>query len=176
MVKGVKFLSRLLNASCSDVITVPLFFSLPPKPPPPPCLNLLDFLTTWLFLLSKQENWCQTNTGISIFFYLLTFAFRKQWFPFIASRKLKESEWKRMSIYLLLRSTKENAYFSSPAGSVLVAMTPDFRVWAPSWTGWHILPRSHGFSFLRPGTGFWWNIGEFVFAVGLFIVSLTDFN
>ena len=34
--KFVKFLSRLLNASCSDVITVPLFFSLPPKPPPPP--------------------------------------------------------------------------------------------------------------------------------------------
>ena len=36
MVKGVKFLSRLLNASCGDVITVPLFFSLPPKPPPSP--------------------------------------------------------------------------------------------------------------------------------------------
>ena len=35
MVKGVKFLSRLLKASCSDVITFPLFFSLPPKPPPP---------------------------------------------------------------------------------------------------------------------------------------------
>ena len=33
-----------------------------------------------------------------------------------------------VSIYLLLRSTKENAYFSSPAGSVLSAMTPDFRV------------------------------------------------
>ena len=32
MVKGVKFLSRLLNASYSDVITVPLFFS-PPQPP-----------------------------------------------------------------------------------------------------------------------------------------------
>ena len=28
MVKGVKFLSRLLNVSCSDVVTVPLFFSL----------------------------------------------------------------------------------------------------------------------------------------------------
>ena len=36
MVKGVKFLSRLLNASCSDVITVPRFFSLPPKQTPPP--------------------------------------------------------------------------------------------------------------------------------------------
>ena len=35
MVKGVKFLSRLLNASCSDVITVPLFFSLPPIRPRP---------------------------------------------------------------------------------------------------------------------------------------------
>ena len=34
--KGVKFLSRLLNASCIDVITVPLFFSLPLKPPPAP--------------------------------------------------------------------------------------------------------------------------------------------
>ena len=32
----MKFLSRLVNTSCSDVITVPLFFSLPPKPPPPP--------------------------------------------------------------------------------------------------------------------------------------------
>ena len=34
--KGVKFLSRLLNASCIDVITVPLCFSLPLKPPPAP--------------------------------------------------------------------------------------------------------------------------------------------
>ena len=34
IVKGVKFLSRLLNVSCSDVIRVPLFFSLPTKPPP----------------------------------------------------------------------------------------------------------------------------------------------
>ena len=32
----MKFLSCLLNESCSDVITVPVFFSLPPKPPPPP--------------------------------------------------------------------------------------------------------------------------------------------
>ena len=33
--KKLEILSRLLNAGCSDVVTVPLFFSLPPKPPPP---------------------------------------------------------------------------------------------------------------------------------------------
>ena len=35
MVKSVKFLSRLLNASCSDVITVPLFSCFLPNRPRP---------------------------------------------------------------------------------------------------------------------------------------------
>ena len=29
----------------------------------------------------------------------------------------------------------------------------DLKVWVPSWTGWHILPRSHVHSFSCPGTG-----------------------
>ena len=45
MVKGVKFLSRLLNASCSDVITVPLFFSLPPIRPRP--LSSFNTYASW---------------------------------------------------------------------------------------------------------------------------------
>ena len=45
IVKGVKFLSRLLNVSCSDVITVPLFFSLPTKPPRP--LSSFETHTRW---------------------------------------------------------------------------------------------------------------------------------
>ena len=46
-------------------------------------------------------------------------------------------------INVLLRSTKENAYYSTlvPAGftkvpRVLLWMTYDFTVWAPSWTDW----------------------------------------
>ena len=46
MIKGVKFLSRLLNASCSDVITVPFFFlaSNPNRPRP---LSGLDSPARW---------------------------------------------------------------------------------------------------------------------------------
>ena len=44
-------------------------------------------------------------------------------------------------------------------------MSCDFTVWVPSWAGWHILPRSHAFSFSRLRTGIYfvtlvhrWNI------------------
>ena len=43
---------------------------------------------------------------------------------------------------------------------------------------WHVLPRCHVFSFSRPGTGIYfvtlvgrWNVGDFLFTTGLFIVS-----
>ena len=56
MVKGVKFLSLLLNASCSDVITVPLFFSLAPKPPLP--LSSFDTHARWQTVTqSARSRW-----------------------------------------------------------------------------------------------------------------------
>ena len=56
MVKGVKFLSRLLNASCSDVITVPLFFSLPPIRPRP--LSSFNTYASWQPVTeSAQSRW-----------------------------------------------------------------------------------------------------------------------
>ena len=45
MLEGVKFLSRLLNTSCGDVTTVPLFFLLPPKRPRP--LSSFDTHARW---------------------------------------------------------------------------------------------------------------------------------
>ena len=47
MVKGVNFLSHLLNESHRDVITVPLFFPLPPKPTPPPPQSSFDTHPRW---------------------------------------------------------------------------------------------------------------------------------
>ena len=48
MVKGVKFLSRLLNASFSDIVTVPLFFSLQTQTAPAPApLSSFDIHATW---------------------------------------------------------------------------------------------------------------------------------
>ena len=48
---------------------------------------------------------------------------------------------------------------------------------------WHILPRSHVFSFSHPGAGIYfvtlvhrWNVGDFLFTTGLFIVFLAVFN
>ena len=56
MVKGVKFLSLLLSASCSDVITVPLFFSLAPKPPLP--LSSFDTHARWQTVTqSARSRW-----------------------------------------------------------------------------------------------------------------------
>ena len=56
MVKSVQFLSRLLNASCTDVITVPLFFSLLPNHPRP--LSSLDTHARWQPVTqSAQSRW-----------------------------------------------------------------------------------------------------------------------
>ena len=48
---------------------------------------------------------------------------------------------------------------------------------------WHTLPRSHVFSFSRPGAGIYFvtlvhrrNVGDFLFTTGLFIVFLAVFN
>ena len=48
---------------------------------------------------------------------------------------------------------------------------------------WHTLPRSHVFSFSRPGAGIYfvtlvrrWNFGDFLFTTGLFMVFLAVFN
>ena len=56
MVKVVQFLSRLLNASCSDVITVPLLFSLLPNRPRP--LSSFDTHARWKPVTqSAQSRW-----------------------------------------------------------------------------------------------------------------------
>ena len=63
MVKGVKFLSRLLNASCSVVITVPLFFSSPtphqsynPRHPPLGTFENQDVAATVRRGISKRSH------------------------------------------------------------------------------------------------------------------------
>ena len=53
MVKGVKFLSRLLNVSCCDVITVPLFFSLLTNRPRP--LSSFDTHARWVARNTKRS-------------------------------------------------------------------------------------------------------------------------
>ena len=71
-------------------------------------------------------------------------------------------------------STKENAYYLN-----LFA----YRTWGSNRSVchaisrfWHILPRSHVFSFSHPGAGIYfvtlvhrWNVGDFLFTTGLFI-------
>ena len=68
-----------------------------------------------------------------------------------------------------LRSTKENSNYLNrvPREILWVAlwMSCHVTVWVPSWTGWHILPRSHAFNFSRLRTGIYfvtlvhrWNI------------------
>ena len=103
-----------------------------------------------------------------------------EWWLMYKCIKRRHSSCCWLFIYLL-RSTKENAYYSSPAGfpagSVLDAMW--FHVLGA------ILDRLAHFAsilcvqFFRPGTGIYffltvriWNIGELVFITGLFIVFL----
>ena len=68
-----------------------------------------------------------------------------------------------------LRSTKENSNYLNrvPREILWVAlwMSCHVTVWVPSWTGWHILPRSHAFNCSRLRTGIYfvtlvhrWNI------------------
>ena len=59
--------------------------------------------------------------------------------------------------------------------SVCHAITLFGRHLGPAW---HVLPRCHVFSFSRPGAGIFfvtlvgrWNVGDFLFTTGLFIVS-----
>ena len=86
-----------------------------------------------------------------------------------------------------MRSTKEDAYHLCTVHEVVTVL---HGIWhAISRFGrhlgpaWHILPRSHVFSFSHPVAGIYfvtlvhrWNVGDFLFTTGLFIVFLAVFN
>ena len=80
MIKAVKCLSRLLNASCGDVITVPLFFSLPREPPPLPKLfwhsckmAARNGKRSISMILRKKEDCEQTTIHIVLVVYIVSF-------------------------------------------------------------------------------------------------------
>ena len=84
----------------------------------------------------------------------------------------------------LLRSTKENTYYSCTVRDVVtVPYAMRFHgldAILDLGLAWHILPRCHVISFSRPGEGIYfltlvrrWNVGDFLFTIAtvLFIVS-----
>ena len=82
----------------------------------------------------------------------------------------------------LLRSTKENTYYSCTVHDVVtVPYAMRFHgldAILDLGLAWHILPRCHVISFSRPGEGIYfltlvrrWNVGDFLFTTVLFIVS-----
>ena len=82
----------------------------------------------------------------------------------------------------LLRSTKENTYYSCTVHDVVtVPYAMRFHgldAILDLGLAWHILPRCHVISFSRPAEGIYfltlvgrWNVGDFLFTTGLFIVS-----